>query len=128
MKLLLDTHAFLWAVMQPAKLSAKVRRLLESADTELIVSAASAWEIATKYRLGRLPDAKPILADFNDMMRRLDARILTISHTHALRSGSYPQNLADPFDRMLAAQAELEHLPLVSRDTALRQFHIELVW
>lgn len=128
MKLLLDTHTFLWAVMQPEKLSNKVRRLLESADTELIVSAASAWEIAIKYRLGRLPDAKPILADFDEVVRRLDARILAISHTHALRSGSYPQNLADPFDRMLAAQAELEHLPLVSRDAALRQFHIELVW
>jgi len=128
MKLLLDTHTFLWAVMQPEKLSKKVRRLLESADTELIVSAASAWEIATKYRLGQLPGAKPILADFNDVMRRLDARILAISHTHALRSGSYPQNHADPFDRMLAAQAELERLPLVSRDAALRQFHIELVW
>jgi len=128
MKLLLDTHAFLWAVMQPAKLSAKVRRLLESADMELIVSAASAWEIATKYRLGQLPGAKPILADFNDVMRRLDARILAISHTHALRSGRYPQDHADPFDRILAAQAELEHLPLASRDAALRQFPIELVW
>ena len=128
MKLLLDTHAFLWAVMQPDNLSKKVRRLLESADTELIVSAASAWEIAIKYRLGRLPDAKPILADFDEVVRRLDARMLAISHTHALRSGSYPQNHADPFDRMLAAQAELERLPLVSRDTALRQFPVELVW
>lgn len=128
MKLLLDTHAFLWAVMQPGKLSKKVRRLLESSDTELIVSAASAWEIATKYRLGRLPDAKPILADFGDVIRRLDARMLAISHSHALRSGSYPQDHADPFDRMLAAQSELEDIALVTRDSALRQFHIELMW
>lgn len=128
MKLLLDTHAFLWAVMQPDNLSKKVRRLLESADTELIVSAASAWEIATKYRLGRLPDAKPILADFNDVIRRLDARMLAINHSHALRSGSYPQDHADPFDRLLAAQSELENIALVTRDSALQQFHIELVW
>jgi PIN domain nuclease of toxin-antitoxin system len=128
MKLLLDTHALLWAVMQPDKLSKKVRRLLESPDTELVVSAASAWEIATKYRLGRLPDAKPILADFDDVLRRLDARTLAISHSHALRSGSYPNGHADPFDRMLAAQSEMEKIPLVSRDAALRQFRIELVW
>ncbi len=128
MKLLLDTHAFLWAVMQPAKLSAKVRRLLESPSTELIVSAASAWEIATKYRLKRLPDAKPILTDFDEVIRRLDAKMMAISHTHALHSGGYLQDHADPFDRILAAQSELERIPLVSRDAALRQFPVELVW
>lgn len=128
MRLLLDTHAFLWAVMQPGKLSANVRQLLESPDTELIVSAASAWEIATKYRLGRLPDARLILADFDEVIRRLDARMMAISHTHALHSGSYPQHHADPFDRTLAAQSELERTPLVSCDTALKQFPVELVW
>src|SRR5690554_1585550 len=114
--------------MQPDKLSTKVRRLLKSPDTRLVVSAASAWEIATKYRLGRLPAAKPILADFDEVIRRLDAQMMAISHTHALHSGSYSQEHADPFDRTLAAQSELERIPLVSRDRALRQFPVELVW
>ncbi len=128
MTLLLDTHAFLWAVMQPDKLSAKVRRLLESPDTRLLISAASAWEIATKYRLGRLPAAKPILSGFDDVIRRLDAQVMAISHTHALHSGGYTLEHADPFDRMLAAQSELERIPLVSRDKALQPFPVELVW
>ncbi|MDE2150041.1 MAG: type II toxin-antitoxin system VapC family toxin [Gammaproteobacteria bacterium] len=125
---LLDTHVFLWAVMQPDLLSTKVRKLLENPATELVVSAASTWEIAIKYRLGRLPDARPVVADFDAVVRRLDARVLGISHLHALRAGEYRQLHRDPFDRVLAAQAEIEGLPLVSRDPALRQFGVDLVW
>lgn len=128
MSYLLDTHAFLWAVMQPGDLSPKVRRLLESPANELVVSAACAWEIAVKFRLGRLPDAKAVVDDFDDVVRRLGARTLSITHTHALRAGGYRQRHRDPFDRILAAQAELEGMPLISKDRALRQFDVELVW
>ncbi|ODU92478.1 MAG: twitching motility protein PilT [Lysobacterales bacterium 66-474] len=128
MRLLLDTHAFLWAVMQPAKLSPKARRLLENPANDLMVSAASAWETATKFRLGKLPGAKAVLDDFDDVARRLSAGILPISHFHALLAGSYPQSHRDPFDRILAAQAETEGVPLVSRDRALCQFGVELLW
>ena len=128
MRLLLDTHAFLWAVMQPAKLSPKARRLLENPANDLMVSAASAWETATKFRLGKLPGAKAVLDDFDDVARRLSAGILPISHFHALLAGSYPQSHRDPFDRILAAQAETEGVPLVRRDRALCQFGVELLW
>ncbi len=128
MSFLLDTHAFLWAVMQPGELSTKVRKLLENPATDIVVSAASAWEIATKYRLGKLPSATPIVADIDDVARRLGARWLAVNHRHAIRAGAYPLAHKDPFDRMLAAQSELENLPLVSKDRALRKFRIEQVW
>lgn len=128
MSFLLDTHAFLWAVMQPGELSTRVRKLLENPATDIVVSAASAWEIATKYRLGKLPSATPIVADIDDVARRLGARWLAVNHRHAIRAGAYPLAHKDPFDRMLAAQSELENLPLVSKDRALRKFRIEQVW
>lgn len=128
MNVLLDTHAFLWAVMQPGELSPKVRKLLENPATDIAVSAASAWEIATKFRLGKLPSAAPIVADIDDVARRLGARWLAVNQRHAIRAGRYSQAHKDPFDRMLAAQSELENLPLVSKDRALRKFRIELVW
>ena len=128
MKVLLDTHAFLWALMQPDKLSAKVRKRLEDPGTEILVSAATAWEIATKFRLGKLPGAGAVLADYDGAITGLRAVELPMRHAHALKAGGYPQAHRDPFDRMLAAQACIEALPLVSRDKALRVFGVELLW
>ena len=128
MSYLLETHAFLWAVMQPRELSAKVRRLLENPATEILVSAATAWEIATKFRLGRLPSAAPIVADIDGVVARLGARWLAIGQAHAMRAGGYPQDHRDPFDRMLAAQAEVEALTLISKDRALQQFGVKPYW
>lgn len=126
--LLLDTHAFLWAVMQPRLLSAKIRRLLEDPATEAIVSAASAWEIATKFRLGKLPGAAAVVADYAAAINGLQAQPLAIRDNHALLAGGFPQAHRDPFDRLLVAQAEIEGLTLVSKDRALRQFGVELLW
>lgn len=128
MNCLLDTHAFLWAVMQPGELSSKVRKLLESPVTDIVISAVTAWEITTKYRLGKLPSATLVVANIDEVTRRLDARWLAINHAHAARAGAYPQAHRDPFDRLLAAQAEIEDLTLVSRDRALRQFGVDLLW
>ncbi|MGH8279074.1 MAG: type II toxin-antitoxin system VapC family toxin [Gammaproteobacteria bacterium] len=128
MNVLLDTHVFLWAVMQPDQLSSKVRRLLENSKTDVTVSAASAWEIGTKFRLGKLPGAKLVVGEFEDAVRRLHARSLPIINAHAMLAGSYPQDHRDPFDRILAAQAEIEGLVLVSKDRALRQFGVKLLW
>jgi PIN domain nuclease of toxin-antitoxin system len=127
-KLLLDTHAFLWAAMEPRLLSAKIRRRLEDPSTGIVVSAASAWEIATKFRLGKLPGAAAIVADYAAAVRGMQAQSLAIQDNHALRAGSLPQIHRDPFDRLLVAQAEIEELTLVSKDRALRQFGVELLW
>lgn len=128
MKLLLDTHAFLWAAAEPGELSTKALRAIKSSANELFVSAVSAWEIATKFRLGKLPDAKIVVENFSGIVTKLRASDLPITRTHALRAGSYPQAHADPFDRMLIAQAEIEGLTLVSKDRALRNFGVELLW
>lgn len=128
MTLLLDTHAFLWAVMEPRLLSAKVRRLLEDPTTGTVVSTASAWEIATKFRLGKLPGAAAIVADYRAAINGLQARPLAIQDNHALLAGSLSHDHRDPFDRLLVAQAEIEGLTLVSKDRALRQLGVELLW
>lgn len=128
MNILLDTHAFLWAVMEPRKLSAKVRRLLEDQATGTVVSAASAWEIATKFRLGKLPGAAAVVADYAAAINGLQAQPLAIRDRHALLAGSLTQAHRDPFDRLLVAQAEIEGLALVSKDRTLREFGVNLLW
>jgi PIN domain nuclease of toxin-antitoxin system len=127
-KLLLDTHAFLWAVSEPARLPARVRSVVRRRENELFVSAVSAWEIATKFRLGKLPGADVVIAGFSDLLLELRASDLPIARMHALRAGGYTQPHADPFDRTLVAQAEIEEMILVSKDRALRQFGVELLW
>jgi PIN domain nuclease of toxin-antitoxin system len=128
MKILLDTHAFLWALIEPDKLSSRTRRLLEDDTTDVMVSAASAWEIATKFRLGKLPGAKRVVAGYEEALHGLQATQLAMTSDHALKAGSWKVQHRDPFDRMLAAQSELEKLALISCDPAMKQFGIEVIW
>ena len=128
MNVLLDTHVFLWSVMQPDRLSSKIRKLLEDPETGVVVSAASAWEIATKFRLGRLPEASAVVNEYAVAITGLGASTLAISNAHALLAGSFANAHRDPFDRMLAAQSVVERLPLVSKDRTLREFDVKLLW
>lgn len=128
MRVLLDTHAFLWALIEPARLSPKIRRLLEDETTEVVISAATAWEIATKSRLGKLSGAKRVIADYPAALHGLQATQLSMTSEHALKAGSWGVVHRDPYDRMLAAQSELEKLALVSCDAAIKQFGIEVIW
>ena len=126
---LLDTHAFVWAVTAPERLGRTARARVEDPATTLLVSAASAWELSTKVRLGRFPEAEPLVAQYVALVDDLGAAHLSIDATHALRAGSLPWSHRDPFDRVLAAQALLEHLPLVTRDAAFREFGaLDVVW
>ena len=118
MRYLLDTHALLWALTDPASLGDAAARVLRDADESLFVSAASAWEIATKQRRGRLPQADAIVATYARHLRRLGAEPLPITDDHALLAGRHDWDHRDPFDRMLAAQAMIESLTLVTRDVA----------
>jgi len=127
-KVLLDTHAFLWALMEPRLLSAKVRRLLEDSSTHVVVSTASAWEIAIKFRHGKLPGAAAVVADYDAAIHGLQAQSLAIRDRHALLAGQLPHDHRDPFDRLLVAQAEIEGLTLVSRDRFLRQLGVKPLW
>jgi PIN domain nuclease of toxin-antitoxin system len=117
-RLLLDTHALLWALTEPARLPRTLRKTLQNRDTALLVSAATAWEIATKCRLGRLPAAEPLVLAYEENLAHLGAEELPVTARHALAAGSLAWEHRDPFDRMLAAQSILESVPLVSMDTA----------
>src|SRR5262245_8690860 len=129
MKVLLDTHVLLWALASPAQLSARAAGLIQDPRNDLLVSAASAWEIATKQRLGRLPNAGPIVSAYPAHLAPLRAEELPIRSVHALRAGAFDVAHRDPFDRMLAAQALVEGTPLVTSDSAFAGFSgVETIW
>lgn len=125
---LLDTHVFLWAILEPEKLSRQSLELVENPHNTLLVSVASAWEISTKFRLGRLDGAKTIVRHYQQALSGLGARSLPITDAHALRAGSWTVDHKDPFDRMLAAQAHLESVPIVSIDKYLDKFGSVRLW
>jgi PIN domain nuclease of toxin-antitoxin system len=122
MKLLLDTHVLLWALLEPEKLSLQLRNALEDSDNTLVVSAASAWEIATKWRLGKLQHARSVVENYAMALHRLAAVDLPISGAVARRAGLWDVPHRDPFDRLLAAQARSDDLVLASTDPAFAQF------
>ncbi len=122
MRLLLDTHVLLWALLEPQKLSVELRNSLEDSDNTLVVSAASAWEIATKWRLGKLQHARSVVENYAMALHRLAAVDLAISGAVARRAGLWDVPHRDPFDRLLAAQAMADDLILASTDPAFAQF------
>ena len=129
MRVLLDTHALLWALAEPRLLSKRGFALLRDPANVLLVSAVSAWEIATKYRLGKLSQAGPILAGYASHLEVLRAEELPMNSAHALKAGEFATAHRDPFDRMLAAQAIIEGLPLVTDDPAFDCFaDLQTVW
>ena len=127
MRLLLDTHILLWAVLEPERLHAPLRALLEDPDNTLLASSVSAFEIATKHRLGKLPGAAQLLDQYAYALGELGACELTITTAHALKAASWSSPHRDPFDRLLAAQASVERVPLVSVDPVMPEFGIEVI-
>lgn len=127
MNVLLDTSTLIWAMTNPAKLSATALAALDG-DDELLVSAASAWEIATKHRIGRLAGVADLVARWNPHLERFGLTKLGIEHGHAIRAGGYDVDHADPFDRLIAAQSELADLPVVSNDRAFDLFPVQRIW
>jgi PIN domain nuclease of toxin-antitoxin system len=119
---LLDTHVVLWAFASPDRLSPAARALLEDPQTDVLVSAASAWEIATKFRLGKLPGAEAIITRYTAHLTTLGAHEMPVVSAHALAAGLFALEHRDPFDRMLAAQALAEGVPLVTADPVMAVF------
>ncbi len=128
MRLLLDTHAVLWWLFDDPKLTAAPRAAIAEPGNEPIVSAASAWEIATKHRLGKLPEAGDVPVRLPFYLRRVRLGVLAVGLNHALRAGSLPGPHRDPFDRMLIAQAEVEGVPVVTVDRVFRDYGVAVVW
>lgn len=129
MTLLLDTHVLLWALGAPHRFPQTVRSALADRRTPLLVSAASAFEIATKHRLGRLPEASVLVHDIDGIIARLGAEPLSITPRHAIAAGALDWQHRDPFDRMLAAQAMSDGLTLVTADPAFAELPgLTTVW
>jgi PIN domain nuclease of toxin-antitoxin system len=124
---LLDTQCWLWMQAEPDRFSAETRKLLLSPGNELYLSAASSWEIAIKYALGKLPLPEPPASYVPSRMQTSGVIGLAIEHAHALRVDSLPPHHRDPFDRLLVAQAQLEDLSLVTADRVLAQYSITIV-
>ena len=124
MKVLLDTHALLWAVLSPSTLSRKASAVIADESNIILVSAASAWEIATKVRLGKLPGAETLEREFLDVVDDAGYTLLPIDAASALRAGRLTSDHRDPFDRILAAQALAQDIPILSTDTKLDTFGI----
>ncbi len=128
MSWLLDTHALLWWLFDDPKLSSIARDVIADPQNEIFVSSATAWEICTKHRIGKLPAATTLVLDIAGWIGRAGFSELPITIAHAAQAGNWPQAHRDPFDRMLAAQSMIEGLTLISRDTALRSFGLSLLW
>jgi PIN domain nuclease of toxin-antitoxin system len=127
-KLLLDTHAFLWWVTDDKALSGAARTAIADESNIIFVSAASAWEIATKLRLGKLDQAAGACDRFTELIAADGFSLMPIEACHALKAGSYRVPHRDPFDRMLAAQSALEGIKLLTRDPAFKQFGTDVYW
>jgi PIN domain nuclease of toxin-antitoxin system len=115
---LIDTHILLWWLFNDPKLNTECRDILRNPAHRILVSSVSAWEIATKYRIGKLPEAKQIVEEYSQILRQAKFIELPITSAPALRAGSLPMSHRDPFDRMIMEQAELENLPVITYDAA----------
>lgn len=128
MKVLLDTCTVIWATLSPANLSEEARKVLADPDNAILVSAASAWEIATKVRNGKIPEAEPLERNFLETMAVADYTLLAIDTESALRAGRLLGDHRDPFDRMIAAQARGMDISVVTPDTLLDGFGVRRIW
>jgi PIN domain nuclease of toxin-antitoxin system len=125
--LLLDTHVWLWLQTTPERLSDEVREQLADPVNTLLLSAASSWEIAIKYRLGKLPLPDPPAEYVPDRMRLSGVTSLPIEQMHALRVADLPDHHHDPFDRLIVAQAQELRIPIVTADEQFSAYSVELV-
>ena len=126
--LLLDTHTLLWWWLDDPRLSVLARRAIADPANPVFVSAASAWELATKHRLGKLGEADEAVGRFAELVSADGFEHLPITYYHCLTAGAYAVEHRDPFDRMLAAQSQLEKLVLLTRDSAFEHFGTRTLW
>ena len=127
MRILLDTHIFLWMQTAPERLGADSLRLLEDGENDLYLSAASSWEISIKHALGRLALPLPPGEYVPSRMQTSGVLGLAIEHSHALGVADLPRHHSDPFDRLLVAQAQLEKMPILTVDPQLSLYEVEIL-
>ena len=128
LRALLDTHAFVWWIADSRRLSEAAHRAIANDANDVLVSAASAWEITTKHRLGRFPEAEVIASDVPGTIADQDFEELAITVDDAARAGALPGPHRDPFDRMLIAQAQARNLVLISGDSLFDRYGVSRLW
>lgn len=124
---LLDTHTWLWMLTEPDRLRPEIRELLTDPREELLLSAVSSWEIAIKYRLGRLPLPEPPMTYVPDRIRRTGVTLLAVEHDHALRVSELPERHRDPFDRLLICQAQALGIAVITTDPVFTGYDVDVI-
>lgn len=125
---LLDTHTLLWWLTNDPKLSARAFEIIQAPHNAILVSSASGWEIATKYRLGKLSHAREAATNLPALLHKARMETLPMTMEHALAAGALPGPHRDPFDRMLIAQSQIENLPIITSDSTFAHYSVDLVW
>jgi PIN domain nuclease of toxin-antitoxin system len=128
MRFLLDTHAWLWAVSAPERLRHSGGELISDPENVVVFSAVSALEIAIKVSLGKLKLPEPASDFVSKRVDSLSMTVLPVYVTHALRVASLPRHHADPFDRLLVAQCQIERIPLMTADEAIGAYDLDILW
>jgi PIN domain nuclease of toxin-antitoxin system len=127
-RILLDTHALLWWLFDDPRLPGPCRERIAEAGNEVLVSSASAWEISTKHRLGKLPEAGDVPTELVRCLRAARFSPFSVTTEHALAAGALPGPHLDSFDRMLIAQARIERTPVATADPVFRDYGVRVIW
>ena len=128
MKYLLDTHAFLWFVSDDNNLSPKAKSIIKDHNNEIYFSAASAWEISIKIRLGRLTMEENLEPFIVAQLAENNFQTLSITILHSIYTSKLPEIHKDPFDRMIIAQSKAENMSLISKDKNIKKYKVPVVW
>ena len=128
MNFLVDTHAFLWALLSPERLTERARKIFLDPEAELLISIATPWELAIKAGVGRLTDGAALLTNFESLLTTNGYRILETSVQQTIQSGLLPRYHKDPFDRLLIAQALDLRVPILSGDEVLDLYGVRRIW
>jgi PIN domain nuclease of toxin-antitoxin system len=128
LRVLLDSHTLLWWILDHPALTPAAREAISGTDNTVLVSAASAWELAIKFRAGRLPEAADLVSNFPIEIVQEGFQLLPISAEHGIRAGLLPGPHKDPFDRMLIAQSQAEDIPIVSNEAVFDTYGVRRLW
>jgi PIN domain nuclease of toxin-antitoxin system len=127
-RLLLDTHTFVWWSLTPGRLPVAVHSAIAAPQNEVSVSAASVWEISIKHHAGKWPEVRGLLESMETVLEQSEFKSLPITSRHAVAAGALVSPHKDPFDRVLVAQARAEAMHLVSADKVFRNYDVPVLW
>jgi PIN domain nuclease of toxin-antitoxin system len=128
LRMLLDSHALLWWILDHPALTPAAREAISGTENTVLISAASAWELAIKFRAGKLPGAADLVSNFPSEIEHEGFQLLPISAEHGIRAGLLPGPLKDPFDRMLIAQSQAENTPIISNEAVFETYGVRRLW